>query len=369
MINNLIIIVFFSAWTLLFLLVLFIGYLLDKSYKLSSVSPQTKIISPSCSLLTINPKMIPNDQKHQEIRKSDEGARILMNYQGYENQQANQENGQVYRDQDDNILPKRKSSDKKSPPRSLKQFQTQQTIVKKLNIGTFDGIDTLQSTNRKSVRSRPSVVNHERNSIQAQSPGQRVISTPRVSSVSNFQFNGKLLVDSINKIPKPLKDYYKCHQIFKIFFTHKDGISRIFMTLQIYFRQIICFEICGILLIYTSNLSFYIIIAATCVGYIIFKVLDYYLIKKISKGSWVLVLKILNFTFWFSILVVFIFGIIWFEINNLLCIIYYLPTLILEIIVDPIRYLIIKYCLGESKKSQKQTFNQVNVLKVMEQIK
>lgn len=76
------------------------------------------------------------------------------------------------------------------------------------------------------------------------------------------------------------------------------------------------------------------------------------MIKKISKGSWVLTLKIINYTFWLTILAVLIFGIIWFEINNLLCIIYYLPALIMEIIVDPIRYLIIKYCLADSKKGQ-----------------
>ncbi|CAD8053029.1 unnamed protein product [Paramecium primaurelia] len=365
--NNLLIIVFFSAWTLLFLLILFIGYLLDKSYQLASISPQTKSITPSCSLLTINPIMVPNVQKQQAFRKGDEGVNIVINNQGQQNQQVNQENEQVNLDQ--NVSPKRRSSDKKSPTRSLKKFQTQQTIVKKLNIGTYDGIETLQSTNRKSVRSRPSVVNSERNSVQAQSPGQRIISTPRISSVSNLQINGKLLVDSIYKIPKPLKDYYKCHQISKIFFTHKDGISRTFMTFQIYFRQITCFEICGILLIQTQNLSFYIIIGATCGGYVVLKILDYHLIKKISKGSWVLTLKIINYTFWLTILAVLIFGIIWFEINNLLCIIYYLPALIMEIIVDPIRYLIIKYCLADSKKGQNQTLNQVNVLKVMEQIK
>ncbi|CAD8189594.1 unnamed protein product [Paramecium octaurelia] len=365
--NNLLIIVFFSAWTLLFLLILFIGYLLDKSYKLASISPQTKSITPSCSLLTINPIMVPNAQKQQTIRKVDEEVNILNNNYGQQNQQVNQENGQVNLEL--NTSPRRRSSDKKSPSRSLKKFQMQQSIVKKLNIGTYDGTDTLQSTNRKSVRSRPSVVNSERNSIQAQSPGQRITSTPRMSSISNFQISGKLLVDSIYKIPKPLKDYYKCHQLSKIYFTHKDGISRTFMTFQIYFRQITCFEICGLLLIYTQNLSFYIIMGAACGGYVVLKVLDYHLIKKISKGFWVQALKIINYTFWLSVFAALVFGVIWFEINNLLCIIYYLPALIMEIIVDPLRYLIIKYCLAESKKVQKQTVDQVNVLKVMEQIK
>ncbi|CAK74073.1 unnamed protein product (macronuclear) [Paramecium tetraurelia] len=365
--NNLLIIVFFSAWTLLFLLILFIGYLLDKSYQLASISPQTKSITPSCSLLTINPIMVPNAQKQQSIRKVDEEFNIVNNNYGQQNQQVNQENGQVNLEL--NTSPRRRSSDKKSPSRSPKKFQMQQTIIKKLNIGTYDGADTLQSTNRKSVRSRPSVVNSERNSVYAQSPGQRITSIPRISSVSNFQISGQFLVDSIYKIPKPLKDYYKCHQLSKIYFTHKDGISRTFMTFQIYFRQITCFEICGLLLIYTQNLSFYIIMGATCGGYVVLKVLDYHLIKKISKGLCVQALKILNYTFWLSIFAVFVFGIIWFEINNSLCIIYYLPALIMEIIVDPLRYLIIKYCLADSKKVQKEKFNQVNVLKVMEQIK
>lgn len=42
MINNLIIIVFFASWTLLFLILIIIGYFIDKSYKLAVISPKNK---------------------------------------------------------------------------------------------------------------------------------------------------------------------------------------------------------------------------------------------------------------------------------------------------------------------------------------
>lgn len=42
MINNLIIIVFFASWTLLFLILILIGYFVEKSYKLASISPKFK---------------------------------------------------------------------------------------------------------------------------------------------------------------------------------------------------------------------------------------------------------------------------------------------------------------------------------------
>lgn len=59
MINNLIIIVFFASWTLLFLILIIIGYFIDKSYKLAVISPKNKDLLPF-SCVTINPNIPSN---------------------------------------------------------------------------------------------------------------------------------------------------------------------------------------------------------------------------------------------------------------------------------------------------------------------
>lgn len=72
----------------------------------------------------------------------------------------------------ENTSPRRRTSDRKSPlktTRSLKRFQ--QPSFKKPTIGAFESIETIQSSNRKSIKStsRNSAIHSERNSIQ--SPG------------------------------------------------------------------------------------------------------------------------------------------------------------------------------------------------------
>ncbi|CAD8088817.1 unnamed protein product [Paramecium sonneborni] len=264
-------------------------------------------------------------------------------------QQKDKENGFIIK----NESPSQETIQKETPIQVIKQQnQTSgQTIFsRKPIISILEGIETVQSTNRKSLRSRQSANNSERNSIFGQTPDQKPLNQPKRHSISSFQTNGNLHTFQNGKIPKPSKDYYKCNSFAKIFYSHKIGLSRIFMLSQIYFRQILCFEICGALFLFIEPLQSYYIIGSSCGGYLIFKIYDYYVVKSLCKNGSGFLLKLINYVIWTCALSILILGILFYQPNNLICLQYYIPALILELfIVDPIKYVIIKNCLAEPR--------------------
>ena len=55
MITNFIILVYLASWTLFILLIILIGYILDKSYKLASISPLPNNKNPAETTFAIQP--------------------------------------------------------------------------------------------------------------------------------------------------------------------------------------------------------------------------------------------------------------------------------------------------------------------------
>ncbi|CAK85680.1 unnamed protein product (macronuclear) [Paramecium tetraurelia] len=346
MIHNLLIIVFFALWTVLFIVLILIGYFLEKKYKLAAITPQVKSQTPQNSVIFVNHMLISNVQKQSQQKNDSQLVDELINNQRMFSQQNNQENGIKIQDES-----AQKETSLKLPITKKQKQTTPQTIFSRKQIaGNMEGVETVQSTNRKSVRSRQSGNNSERNSIFGETPDQKVLNQPKIPSISNFQTSGYSITVQNCNVPKPAKDYYKCNLFAKIFYSHKIGLSRIFMLAQIYFRQMVCFEICGVLLLFVSQLQYYYIMASSSGGYLIIKIHDYYTIQSICKNGSGCYIKLINYVIWGSALAVLIIGIMYYEINNFICLQYYAPALALELfVVDPIRYLLIKNCLAEPR--------------------
>ncbi|CAK82957.1 unnamed protein product (macronuclear) [Paramecium tetraurelia] len=361
MIHNLLIIVFFALWTFLFILLILIGYFLEKKYKLAAITPEVKQQTPQDSVVYINHMLISNIQKQSQQKNDSQLVEELVSNQRTISQQKIQE--QVSKNE---VKIEYTSTQKESTAKvqqmkankQQKQTPTQTIFSRKPIIGILEGMDTLQSTNRKSVRSRQSANNSERNSVFGSSLNQQHINQAKIHSSSTFQTNGNLLGIQNDQIPKPAKEYYKCNSFAKIFYSHKIGLSRIFMLSQIYFRQMLCFEICGALLLFDSQLQYYYIMGSSCGAYMGLKIFDYYMIKCICKDGRGCLVRLISYLMWASELAILVLGIMYYEVNNFICLQYYAPSLVLELfIIDPMRYFLIKNCQAQpriiiNKKSQ-----------------
>ncbi|CAD8160034.1 unnamed protein product [Paramecium pentaurelia] len=387
MITNFIILVYLGSWTLFIILIILIGYLLDKQYKLASISPQINNNKnpgeTTFGILPITSKIQSQTRIQQITRLDNNELEDFFNNQGDNSPNLNQDD-QLYSNGERNISeqhspirftvdPKQVSSPRinRTPQRSN---TLRRTILRKPTIGTFEGIDTVQTTNRRSLRTpgkRLSQIQSDRSSIGDFTPRSNnqkyQQNQPRISQFSNFGRVEAIKQDPNYLIPKPENDFYKCHQFSKIFYSHKEGISRIFMILTIYFRQIICMDVSGLLINYLPNFNFWIIIGITISCCFLLKISDYYSIKCIvhhhQKLKYALIMV------WISSIGIIIWLIMFLSFDNLQWFIEYLPSLLLDLIViDPLKYFMIKYCLQEPKKIREPK-SKVDVLKVMQQIK
>lgn len=84
---------------------------------------------------------------------------------------------------------------------------------------------------------------------------------------------------------------------------------------------------------------------SSCGGYLVLKIYDYYIIKSICKDKRGCLVRLINYMIWAIELSILILGIMYYEVNNFICLQYYAPSLVMELfIVDPIRYFLIKNC-------------------------
>ncbi|CAD8064737.1 unnamed protein product [Paramecium sonneborni] len=385
MITNFIILVYLASWTLFIVLIILIGYLLDKSFKLAQISPQPKNKSPAETTFAIQPitsKQQSQIRTQQITRFENNELEDFFNNHGDNSPNVNQED-QFYNNGERNITeqnsPIRLTVDPKqvSSPRMNRTPQRsntlRRTILRKPTIGTYEGIETAQTTNRRSLKpTGKQYIQSDRSSVGDLTPRstnqkQQQHNQPRTSQFSILGKNEAIKKDQNVQIPKPENDIYKCHQFSRIFYSHKEGISRIFMILTIYFRQLICLDVSGLLIHYLPNLNLWIIIGIITGIIILLKISDYYVIKGIvhhyQKLKYILIIL------WMSSIGILVWLIIFYSFDNLQWLIEYLPSLLLDLVViDPLKYLMIKYCLQEPKKVREPK-SKVDVIKVMQQIK
>ncbi|CAD8146322.1 unnamed protein product [Paramecium octaurelia] len=267
MITNFIILVYLASWTLFILMMILIGYLIDKSFRLASISPQLNNKTPAETTFAIQPitSKIQNQTRTQQIiRLENNELDDFFNNPGDNSPNLNQDD-QFYSNAERNITeqnsPVRLTVESKQmqSPRTNRTPQRsntlRRTILRKPTIGTYEGIDTIQTTNRKSLRTSRrglSQVQNDRSSVGDSTPRstnqKQLQNQPRISQFSILGKLEPIQQDPNYIIPKPENDIYKCHQFSKIFYSHKEGISRIFMLFTIYFRQLICLDVSGVLL-------------------------------------------------------------------------------------------------------------------------
>ncbi|CAD8166413.1 unnamed protein product [Paramecium octaurelia] len=231
MITNLIILVYLASWTVFIILIILIGYLLDKSYRLASVSPQPNNKNPgetTFGILPITSKIQSQMKSQQLTRFENNELEDFFNNPGDNSPNLNQED-QFYSNGERNI------TEQNSPIRftvDTKQVQSprinrtpqrsntlRRTILRKPTIGTFEGIETAQTTNRRSLRTpgkKLSQIQSDRSSVgdfTPRSSNQKYQQNqPRISQFSNFGKAEAIKCDPNYQIPKPQNDFYKGFQ-------------------------------------------------------------------------------------------------------------------------------------------------------------